>query len=247
MALFVFVFKKVVYKEAECVSIQASRFECTLPSGKTEEYCSYALRLLSDSPCGVLLQVPKKVADVWSGLEIPFMVELSPFDVSIEWEKSPYYFYDGETREKLLSCGLKLKSKAFLEGIFGKNVLDFFKYEYSTKIYKPGLWMGYIIKPLYENQPADEYIDALDIHLWITSAYKDLDIDEIPEGAPEELEENQCSNIISDLHFILDIGENKVHDAKFFGNLKLNGKVFMENGYYHDPRPIGERGTMVDD
>ena len=243
LALFVFVFKKVVYKEAECVSIQASRFECTLPSGKTEEYCSYALRLLSDSPCGVLLQVPKKVADVWSGLEIPFMVELSPFDVSIEWEKSPYYFYDGETREKLLSCGLKLKSKAFLEGIFTKNVLDFFKCECSTGLYTPGLWMGYIVVPLYKGQPARFDVDELDIRLYITNAYEDLDSDEIPEGKQVRLRD-RCLNTISDLHFTLDIRKNKIYNAKFLGDLKLNGCVLMENGR-RNPRFVKGKGTRA--
>lgn len=202
---------------------------------------------LPDFPYDDLLQAPKNIADAWTSLSSnSVIIEGIPFvNVSVEWEKSPSAF-DKATSEKLFIVHSKLKSRKFLEGIFGKRVLDIFKYECSANIYTPGLWMGYIITSLYKKQPADDHVDELDIRLWIMNSYKDLDSDEILKGGPERFY-NRCLNIISDLHFTLDIVKNKVYNIKFLGDLKLNGRIFMKDGCYHDARPVGEKNTMIDD
>ena len=242
-------FKFAFEKGSKGVRIQAVRFTCALPSEKMEEHLisCHDPTPLPDFSCDDLLQAHKSIAGVWSILPIELViVEYIPsLDVSVEWRKSPSSF-DEKTRKKLVLCCAKLKIKAFLEGIFGKKVLDIFEYECSSNIYTPGLWMGYVIVPLYKQQPACEHVDELDIRLWVTNAYKPLGNNEIFKGRPRELY-RQCLNIISDLHFTLDIEKNEIRDAKFLGNLKLNGRVFMNNGHYHDSRPIEKRGTMADD
>ncbi|MBR1843858.1 MAG: hypothetical protein IJ793_03225 [Opitutales bacterium] len=244
-AWFVFAFQK----KEERVRIQATRSKCKLPSGEIGE-CFIAKKRpmsLPNFPYDDLLQAPKKIADAWTSLSSnSVIIEGTPFvNVSFEWEKSPSAF-DKVTSEKLFIVRSKLKSREFLEGIFGERVLDIFKYECSTNIYTPGLWMGYIITPLYEKQPADEHVDELDIRLWITNPYEDLDSDEILKGGPDRLHD-RCLNTISDLHFTLDIVKNKVYNTNFLGDLKLNGYTFMKDGCYHDTRPVGEKDTMIDD
>ena len=244
-AWFVFAFQK----EEERVWIQATRSKCELPIGKIgERFIHGTLPMpLPDFPYDVLRQAPKKIADAWTSLPSnSVIIEGIPFvNVSVEWKKSPSAF-DEATSEKLFIVPSKLKSRKFLEGIFGESVLDIFKYECSANIYTPGLWMGYIITPLYKKQPADDHVDELDIRLWIMNSYKDLDRGEILKGGPERLY-NRCLNIISDLHFTLNIVENKVHNTKFLGDLKLNGRIFMKGGHHYDPRPVGEKDTMIDD
>jgi hypothetical protein len=244
-AWFVFAFEKV----KECVQIQATRSKCKLPSGEIGERFTLGEfpMQLPDFPYDDLLQAPKNIGGAWANLPSnPVIIEGIPFvNVSVEWEKSPSAF-DKATSKKLFIVHSKLKGRDFLEGIFGKRVLDIFKYECSANIYTPELWMGYIITPLYEKQPADEHVDELDIRLWIMNPYKDLDSDEIIKGGPKRLHD-RCLNIISNLHFTLNIVENKVYNAKFLGDLKLNGYIFMENGHYYDPRPVGEKDTMIDD
>ena len=244
-AWFVFAFEKV----EERVWIQATRSKCKLPSGKIGE-CFIAKKFpmsLPNFPYDDLLKAPEKIADAWTSLSSnSAIIEGIPFcNVSVEWKKSPSAF-DEATSKKLFIVRSKLKSREFLEGIFGKSVLDIFKYECSANIYTPGLWMGYIITPLYKKQPADEHVDELDIRLWITNPYEDLGSDKILKGGPDRLHD-RCLNTISDLHFTLDIVGNKVYNANFLGNLKLNGCTFMEDGYYNDARPVGEKDTMIDD
>ena len=240
-AWFVFAFEKV----EERVWIQATRSKCKLPSGEIGErfILEKFLMPLPDFPYDDLLRAPKNIAGAWTSLPSnPVIIENIPFvNVSVEWKKSPSDF-DKAMSEKLFIVHSKLRSRDFLEGIFGKRVLDIFKYECSANIYTPGLWMGYIIIPL----PADDHVDKLDIRLWIMNPYKDLDSDEILKGGPKRLY-NRCLNIISDLHFTLDIVENKVYNANLLGDLKLNGRIFMKDGHYHDARPVGEKDTMIDD
>lgn len=240
-ARFVFVFKKT----GSNVSIQAIRFRAELPTGQAECFSdAYVLRTpLPDFPYDDLLRAPKNIASAWSQLPSdPVITEVIAFtDVSVEWKQNPSSF-DRETERKFLSYGRRLRSRDFFEGIFGKSILDIFEYECSMSIYKPGLWIGYVIVPLCKKELSCDPVDELDIRLWIMNAIDD----KIFQGGPKR-SHNRCLNVISDLHFVLDIEKNKIYNAEFRGNLKINGKIFMEDGSFRDARPIQERGTMADD
>jgi hypothetical protein len=240
-ARFVFVFKKT----GSNVSIQAIRFRAELPTGQAECFSdAYVLRTpLPDFPYDDLLRAPENIASAWSQLPSdPVITEVIAFtDVSVEWKQNPSSF-DRKTERKFLSYGRRLRSRDFFEGIFGKSILDIFEYECSMSIYKPELRIGYVIVPLCKKELSCDPVDELDIRLWIMNAIDD----KISQGGPQRLHD-RCLNAISDLHFTLNIVENKVYNAKFLGDLKLNGYILMKDGRYDDPRPVGEKDTMIDD
>jgi hypothetical protein len=198
---------------------------------------------LPDFPYDDLLRAPENIASAWSQLPSdPVITEAIAFtDVSVKWKQNPSSF-DRETERKFLSYGRRLRSRDFFEGIFGKSILDIFEYECSMSIYKPELRIGYVIVPLCKKELSCDPVDELDIRLWIMNAIDD----KISQGGPQRLHD-RCLNAISDLHFTLNIVENKVYNAKFLGDLKLNGYILMKDGRYDDPRPVGEKDTMIDD
>lgn len=240
-------FEFLFQKAGNDVSLQAIRIDCELPSVNVKYHDSAhrTPKPLTDFPYDDLLQAPKNLMKIDRFPEPDFhtffVVKMFFPDVSVKWSEKPSSF-DKKTKEKLLLCDRKLRSEDFFKEIFGERVLKIFEYECSMSIYKQGLYVGYDIVPLCGKESLCDPVDKLDIRLWLMDATDDKIL---PYG-PDRLY-GRCLNIISDLHFVLDIGKNKIYDAEFRGNLKLNGRIFMNNGHYHDSRPIEERDTIVSD